>query len=96
MYKMRKLYYVVFIMCRHCFLTGNASSESVIRHYANLHTNIVRLRDDDVIEVIVEKPKATPQGAQDTLMINAATQIMLASYRFATIQISEENVIKII
>ena len=75
-----------------CFHTGNASSESVIRHYANLHTNIVRLRDDDVIEVIVEKPRATPQGAQDTLMMNAATQLMLASYRCATVQIPEQNV----
>ena len=56
----------------------------------------MRLRDDDVIEVMVEKPAATPQGAQDTLMMNAATQLMLASYRFATIHIPEEDVMKII
>ena len=56
----------------------------------------MRLRDDDVIEVIVEKPRTTPQGAQDTLMMNAATQVMLASYRYAKVQIPEQNVIKII
>ncbi len=63
--------------------SGNASSDSVIRHYAALHRNIVTLRsDDDVIALLQEtKPASGAAASQDAFMANAATQIMLASYR---------------
>ena len=60
-------------------VSGNASSESVIRHFLGLHTNLVKVSEDDIIELQLVRPVHAP--VKDEVMLNAATNIMLASYR---------------
>jgi glycerone phosphate O-acyltransferase len=60
---------------------GNTSQESVVRHYLSLHTNILTVKDDFILPRLV-KPSAHVKGAKDDhVMLNAATNIILASYR---------------
>lgn len=43
---------------------GNASSESVVRHYLGLHLNIISV-EDDVIQLKIVKPSHMKKPVQD-------------------------------
>ena len=60
---------------------GNASNEAVVRHFLGLHTNLVSIGDDDIIQLKLVKPTHMKKPIEDEVMLNGATNIMLASYR---------------
>lgn len=59
---------------------GNTSPDSVVRHYLGLHTNILAVSDDMVMPRLVQ-PSAHVKVQNDHVMLNAATNIILSSYR---------------
>lgn len=61
--------------------SGNASSEAVVRHFLSLHTNLVSVAEDDIIQLKLVKPTHMKKPLEDEVMLNGATNIMLASYR---------------
>lgn len=66
---------------RYCFL-GNTSPESVVRHYLSLHTNILSITDDRIVPKLVRPSHVRDAKVQDdSVMHNAATNIILGSYR---------------
>jgi len=60
---------------------GNCSDEDVVEHYLQLHCNLITLSEDKFIQIKRLSPVGVTQPVQNTLMVNAATQIALASYR---------------
>lgn len=50
----------------------------MIRHYLSLHTNVVSVKDD---YITVQLVPASHIKVQDDVMLNAATNLILASYR---------------
>lgn len=57
---------------------GNASSDSVVKHYIGLHSNVVTVREN-IIHLKIEK--LTRVRSRDLVMANAAVNLMLGSYR---------------
>lgn len=62
-------------------ISGNASSEAVIKHYLDLHTNVVSVQPDGLVEPRIEKASNVKKQLRDAVMLNAANNLMLASYR---------------
>lgn len=60
---------------------GNASSESVIRHYLGLHLNIISVSTSDLIQLKLVRPSHATLKANDDIMLNGATNLILGSYR---------------
>ncbi|BFZ06861.1 hypothetical protein BsWGS_09899 [Bradybaena similaris] len=56
------------------------SAESVLRENVKLHENIVRVTEDDVVELVRVAPPVHAK-ATDTLMITAGQHLMLSLYR---------------
>lgn len=61
---------------------ANVPVEKVVEHYANLHSNIVRVRADGIFEIVLQNTvKHGKKLLQDEVMLNAATNVMLSTYR---------------
>lgn len=61
--------------------SGNASSESVIRHYMGLHMNIITISEKDLIQLKLVRPSHTKLPVKDDIMLNGATNLIIGSYR---------------
>ncbi|XP_059144177.1 dihydroxyacetone phosphate acyltransferase-like [Physella acuta] len=59
---------------------ASESAESVLRANIKLHENIVRVTEDDVVELVRVAPPSHAK-ATDTLMITAGQHLMLSLYR---------------
>jgi len=65
----------------HAF-SGDAVSDSVIRHNLSLHHNILSVSSDDLVELKLVRPSHLSRPLpRDDLLVNAATNLILASYR---------------
>ena len=60
---------------------GDTTSESVIRHNLSLHRNVLMVSDRDLIELKLVRPSHIARPVKDDIIINAATNLILASYR---------------
>ena len=58
---------------------GNASPEAVVRHYLVMHTNVVSVSENDLVELSMIR--AGHVKNPNEVMVNAATNLVLASYR---------------
>lgn len=59
---------------------GNESAETIIRSTLNLHKNIVRVTDEDIVELLAMEPPGH-HYKQDELMQAAAQHLILSLYR---------------
>jgi glycerol-3-phosphate O-acyltransferase len=60
---------------------GNARADNVIHHYLGLHTNVISLDNMDKIELKLVRPAHVTKPVHDEVMLNAATNLILGSYR---------------
>jgi len=61
---------------------GDALSDSVVRHSLSLHHNILTVSPDDLVELKLVRPSHLSRPlARADVMMNAATNLILASYR---------------
>jgi len=65
-----------------CVFQGDALSDSVIRHNLSLHHNVLSVSPDDLVELKLVRPAhlSKPLPRAD-VMLNAASNLILASYR---------------
>ena len=66
---------------------GNAKVETIIRHYLSLHTNVVCLDNMEKIELKLVRPTHVDKPVHDDVMLNAATNLILGSYRNQTLHV---------
>ena len=62
-------------------MLGNASPENVVTHYLGLHLNIVSINSEQFVQMKIVKPSHVQKAVQDEVMLNAATNLIMASYR---------------
>jgi len=63
-------------------LPGDAFSDSVIRYNISLHHNILFVSADDLVELKLVRPSHLSKPLpRDDIMQNAATNLIVASYR---------------
>lgn len=60
---------------------GDASAESVVTHNLQLHANVVSLSKDGLVQMKIVRPNHVKQAMTNDIMLNAATDLLLASYR---------------
>lgn len=60
---------------------GDLQSEDVIRRNLALHSNILTVSDQDRIELKLVRPAHVAKPVKDDILLNAATNLILASYR---------------
>ena len=64
-----------------CLCAGNTSSESVVQHYLSLHMNVISISESGLIELKLVLPSHMKKPVADEVMLNAATNLILSSYR---------------
>ena len=53
----------------------------MVTHYLGLHLNIVSVSSEQLVQLKIVKPSHVKKAVQDEVMLNAATNLIMASYR---------------
>ena len=54
----------------------------MVRHYVALHNNLVAKTEKNIVHFVYSQEASLSNSARDNLMLNSATHLMIASYRY--------------